>query len=337
VTPTAPSPVHVLITLDFPASFLAAVRNVDPRVVVHHHPVSVAADGVPASVLAAAEVMYTSDLLPAVAQAPALRWVQLDTSGVDHVRSSPLWDSGVLLTTLGGVGAAPVAEWVLMMVLAHAHHLRETQAFAADQHWPSREDRWKLLMPRDLRSSTLGVVGYGQIGKEVARLARALGMQVLAVRRGASTSPAGASPTVDGVSEMGADRLDVVLASSDYLVLTVPLTPQTQGMIGARELGLVKSGAVIVNASRGGVVDEPALLAALDRGQVDLVASDVFATEPLPSDHPLWTHPRSVVTPHVAGFAPDYLDAVCALFTANLRRYVDGAPLLNVADRDRGY
>lgn len=334
------APLHVLVTVDFPESFLEEVRAVDARIVVHHHPVTLDGAGAPAAVLAQAEVMYTSDVLPGRTAAPALRWAQLDTSGIDHVRPSALWDTDVVITTLGGVSPAPLAEWVLMMVLAHAHHLRETERLAAQRQWPSRQDRWKLLMPRDLRRSTMGIVGYGRIGREVARLARSFGMEVLAVRRGrdaAAANRCGELSGVVGVSAVDVDGLPSVLARSDYVVLTVPLTPETLGLIGARELDMMKSGAVLVNASRGGVVDESALLDALDRGHVDLAASDVFVHEPLPRDHPLWSHPRSVVTPHVAGFAPDYLDVVSTLFTQNLRRYLDELPLLNVADRQRGY
>lgn len=226
----------------------------------------------------------------------------------------------------------PSAEWVLMTVFAHAHHLRETE------RWPSCEDRWKLLMPRDLLRSTMGIVGYGRIGRKVACLARSFGMEMLAVRRGRGAAVAnrcGELSGVDGVSAVDVDQLASVLALSD--VLTVPLTPETLGLIDARELDMTKSGAVLVNASPGGVVDESALLDALDRGHVDLAACDVFVHEPLLLDHRLWSHPRSVVTPHVAGFAPDYLDVVSTLFTQNRRRYLDELPLLNVADGERGY
>ena len=339
--PRDPSaPLHVAVTLDFPPSFVERVRSADDRVVVHHHPVEGPGDELPGPVLATAEVLYTSGVLPGPDAAPALRWVQLDTSGIDHLAASPLWDSDVVITTLGGVSPAPLAEWVLMMVLAHAHHLRDTEALAARRQWPSREHRWKLLMPRDLRRSTVGIVGYGQIGREVGRLCQAFGMRVLAVRRDPGSSGGerfGRQQELEGVTPVGPGGLRQVLAESDYVVLTVPFTAETEQMIGAPELEAMKPGSVLVNASRGGVVDEAALLAALDRGQVDLAASDVFATEPLPAGHPLWSHPRSVVTPHVAGFAPDYLEAVGTLFTENLWRYLAGAPLLNVADRRRGY
>jgi phosphoglycerate dehydrogenase-like enzyme len=339
--PRDPSaPLHVAVTVEFPPSFIERVRSVDDRVVVHHHPVEGSQDELPGPVLGAAEVMYTSGVLPGPAAAPALRWVQLDTSGIDHVRASALWDSDVVITTLGGVSPAPLAEWVMMMVLAHAHHLRDTEAMAARRHWPSREDRWKLLMPRDLRRSTVGIVGYGRLGREVARLCQAFGMRVLAVRREPGSSGGerfGRQQELEDVVAVGPGGLHDVLAQSEYVVLTLPFTAETEGMIGVRELETMKAGSALVNASRGGVVDETALVAALDRGQLDLYASDVFATEPLPVDHPLWSHPHSVVTPHIAGFAPDYLEVVGTLFTGNLRRYLDGAPLLNVADRARGY
>lgn len=339
---TRDEPLHVLVTLDFPASFLDRIRAVDQRIVLHHHPVPDSADpegAIPAEVLDVAEVMYTSSVLPGTDQVPRLRWAQLDTSGIDHLRGTGLWHSGAVLTTLGGVSPTPLAEWIIMMVLAHAHHLRETERLAVAKTWPSRDYRWQNLMPHDLRTSTLGIIGYGSIGKEVARLSRALGMRVLAVRRGSDTTHVrfGSAPEVSGVSMRDVTELRPLLGECDYVVLTVPLTPQTQGLIGAAELAAMKPGSVLVNGSRGGVVDEDALLAALDDGPLDLVASDVFAQEPLPADHPLWSHPRSMVTPHVAGFAPDYLEAVTALFAENLRRHLDGAPLLNVADRERGY
>lgn len=339
MTRPGPAPLHVLVTVDFPDSFLERVRAADPRVVLHHHPAGEDA-AAPQAALAVAEVLYTNDVLPTPAMAPHLQWVQLDTSGIDHLRSSPLWDSGVTVTTLGGVSPGPLAEWVILMVLAHAHHLRETERLAAGHVWPSRAERWKRLMPRDLSRSTLGVIGYGRIGREVARLARALGMSVVAVRRDPAMAPVnhfGAAPHIDGVLESGPDGLHDVLGRSDYIALTVPLTPHTEGMIGAQEIAAMKRGAVLVNGSRGGVVDEDSLLTALDSGHVDMVASDVFAHEPLPAGHPFWSHPRSVVTPHVAGFAPNYLQTVGALFTGNVRRYLAGEPLLNVADRERGY
>lgn len=339
---------EVLVTLDFPADFLDAVRDAAPGVVVHHHPVDPESEAartdpssaVPAELLARAEVMYTSSVLPGPELAPRLRWAQLDTSGIDHVRGTGLWDGAVEITTLGGVSPSPLAEWIVMMVLAHAHHLRRTEELARAATWPTRLERWNGLMPRNLRRSTLAVVGFGRIGREVARLARELGMDVVAIRRGSALAGEqrfGAAPEVSGVRERPLSDLAEALRDADYVVLTVPLTHETRGMVDAALLAQLKPGVVLINGSRGGVVDERALLPLLDDGRVDLYASDVFEQEPLPADHPFWGHPRVVVTPHVAGFAPDYLDAVTRLFTENLRRYAAGEPLLNRADRERGY
>ncbi len=332
-------PIHVVVTLPFPDHVLAAVAAVDPRIVVHHHPCE-AGDTVPQELLNTAEIIYTSDVLPGPGHAPGLRWVQLDTSGVDHVRESALWHGDVTITTLGGISPAPLAEWIMMMLLAHAHHLRRTELLQAEHRWPTRAERWSQLMPRDLRGATLGIVGYGRIGRALASRAQAFGMTVVATRRDPATSAGdrhGTLPEVPGVRVLSSASLPELLGASDYIALTVPLTPETNGMIDADALRHTRRGAVIINASRGGVVDERALLAALDEGQVEMVASDVFDEEPLPAESPWWSHPRSVVTPHVAGFAPDYEEAVAALFTENLRRYLLGEPMLNVADRRTGY
>ncbi len=294
----------------------------------------------PPELMGLAEILYSSDVLPGPEHAPRLRWVQLDTSGIDHARDSALWSGDTTITTLGGISPAPLAEWVMMMVLAHAHHLRTTEHLQAERRWPTRAERWSQLMPRDLRSATLGIVGYGRIGHALAARARAFEMTVVATRRDPGTRPAdrhGSLPHIPDVTVLPSTALHELLGRSDYVALTVPLTAETRGMIGVEALAATKQGAVLINASRGGVVNEAALLAALDEDRIDMVASDVFDHEPLSADSPWWSHPRSVVTPHVAGFAPDYEDAVTALFTENLRRYIHGEPLLNVADRQRGY
>lgn len=338
----ADGPVHVLVTVDFPPDFLQRVRAVDPRIVIDHHPWSeddAHAPQVPPEVLRRAEVMYTSAVLPGAGEAPALRWVQLDTSGIDHLTGSGLWHRDCVITTLGGVSPSPLAEWVIMLVLADAHHLRHTERLQREGVWPSRAYRWTELMPRDLRRSTIAVVGYGRIGAEVGRLAHALGMTVLAVRsdRPATEARFGAGPATGDAEIVPLAQLPSALARADYVVLTVPLTPRTAGMIGPDQLAAMKPDAVLINGSRGGVVDESALLDALEADRLGRYASDVFTQEPLPEGHPFWTHPRVLITPHVAGFAPDYLEAVGRLFTENLRRYLAGDQLLNVADRERGY
>lgn len=338
ITPST-APIDVVVTVTLSQQVLKAFADVDPRVIVHYFP-SEAGLKVPDELLKRAEVLYSSDIFPGPAQSPKLRWIQLDTSGIDHVRDSPLWKGDVIITTLGGISAAPLAEWVMMMVLAHAHHLRTTERLQSERRWPSRDERWSQLMPHNLRNSTLGIVGYGRIGHALALRAQAFGMNVIATRRGSNEDTSSRSSSTKESSQVRlipSESLHELLSLSDYVALTVPLTSQTRGMINEQALSHARRGMVIINASRGGVVDETALLDALDQGRVALAVSDVFAQEPLPADSPWWLHPKSVVTPHAAGFAPDYEEAVISLMSENLRRYISGADLINVADRQKGY
>lgn len=333
---------HVLVTLHFPQEWLDSIAAVDPRIVIEHHPVGEEEDphtAIPPEVLARAEVMYTSAVLPGPAAAPRLRWVQLDTSGVDHVRGSGLWESDVVITTLGGISPAPLAEWVMMMVLADAHHLPHLIELQRDGTWPDRAYRWEELMPRNLRTSTMTIVGYGRIGRELARMATGFGMQVVGVRRGRAASGelfGERSEEIDA-EVVTVDQLSQVLPRTDYLVLTVPLTPETTGMFSDAQFEQCGPGTMLINAARGGVVDEAAMVRALDSGRLRAVSTDVFSEEPLPAGHPFWSDPRILISPHVAGFAPDYAAAVTTLFTENLSRYLADRSLVNVAQRERGY
>jgi phosphoglycerate dehydrogenase-like enzyme len=334
-----PQLVDVVVTLDFDDDWLAAAAAVDPRVRVHKV-VTASADGIPDDLLARMQVLYTSTAFPDARAAPRLGWVQLDTSGVDHVRDSDLWRSDVPITTIGGVSPRPLAGWVLAMVLAHAYHLREVESLARRATWPSFEERWTGLMPHQLVGATIGIVGYGRIGREIGRLAESFGMTVIGMRRGGPSAGERLGDELPGASAatvVGPDELSTLLAASDYVVLTVPYTPQTHHLLDAAALAAMKPTAVLVNAARGGVVDEDALLGALRAERLAFAALDVFATEPLPASSPLWSHPRVLVSPHVAGFAPDYRERVGALFRDNLGRFLAGAPLVNQADRGRGY
>ncbi|HYH31140.1 MAG TPA: D-2-hydroxyacid dehydrogenase [Pseudonocardia sp.] len=331
--------VDVVVTLDFDDEWLARVAAVDPRVRVHKV-VTPSADEIPADLLARARVMYTSTAFPSAGRAPRLGWVQLDTSGVDHVRGSDLWRSKVPITTIGGVSPRPLAGWVMAQVLAHAYHLREVETLARSGTWPSFAERWDRLMPHPLAGATIGIVGYGRIGREIGRLAEAFGMHVTGMRRGgpaAGERLGEEAPGAEAATVVGPEGLPKLLAESDYVVLTVPYTPQTHHLLDAAAIATMRPTAVLINAARGGVVDEDALLRAVDEGRIAFAALDVFATEPLPADSPLWRHPRVLVSPHVAGFAPDYHERVGGLFRDNLARFLSGAALVNLADRERGY
>jgi phosphoglycerate dehydrogenase-like enzyme len=328
------APVKVLSTMSFPEAWLALVAGVSDRVEVVQVPAG-HVDELPADVVAEVEVMYTGACFPSREQAPALRWVQLDTSGADHVRRTDLWaHEAVTITSLAGVSPRPMAEYVMAMVLAFAHRLPRAARMRRERHWPSNEERWELYGPLHLPGSRMVIVGYGRIGRAIARAAQAFAIDVIGVSRSGTRSY---GDDVDGVRVAPVAALDVELGAADWVVVCTPATAETIGLIGAPQLGALKPGAHLIDVARGGVVDEAALLAALDCGRVAGAALDVFEREPLPADSQLWDRADVIVTPHIAGLASDYEDVVRDLFTENLERYLDGRPLVNTIDRSLGY
>lgn len=290
------------------------------------------------------EVLYTTGLAPSAEQAPALRWIQASHAGVEHVlHASPELFNHVALTTTSGIHAPNMAEYVLMAMLAHAHHLPGMLQAQADAQWPA--DRLTRFAARQLRAATLGIVGYGSIGREVARVACAFGMRVLACKRDVSRreDTGWALPGTGDRTGILPERyfslaeLPAMLAESDYVLLAVPLTAATRHVIDAQALQAMKRGAFLINIARGGVIDEPALEEALRSGALGGAALDVFEREPLPADHPLWHLPNVILTPHMSGFMLIYNDLAMTLFAENLRRYLGGEPLFNLVNPQLGY
>jgi phosphoglycerate dehydrogenase-like enzyme len=212
--------------------------------------------------------------------------------------------------------------------------------------WPADEQRWPLFVPVELRGATLGIIGYGSIGRELARMATtALGMRVLACKRDPSRraddgyqlpgtgDPDGALPE----AWFAPSRLHDMLRHSDVVVMCAPLTAETRTMIGSAELAAMKPSAFFVNVGRGPTIDEAALAAALKSGRLAGAAVDVFHEEPPPAGHPLYALDNVIVSPHVSGFLASYDDRCTDLFAENLRRFLAGTPLLNQVDRARGY
>jgi phosphoglycerate dehydrogenase-like enzyme len=256
--------------------------------------------------------------------APRLRWVQSWGAGVEWLLTPDFVASPIMLTNAQGVYAIPIAEHVIALMLCFArglNHLVRNQA----------ERQWRHTRVAELEGSTLGIVGLGGIGTEVAKRGKCLGMRVVATRR----RPERPSEFADEVR--GPDHLPWLLRESDYVVLCAALTPGTRHLIGAPELAVMKSSAYLINIGRGGLVDEEALAAALAHGGLAGAGLDVFETEPLPRDSRLWDLPNVVVTPHLAGSSPRSHDRLVDLFCENLRRYLAGAELLNVVDKAAGY
>jgi D-2-hydroxyacid dehydrogenase (NADP+) len=253
-----------------------------------------------------------------------LRWVQVGSAGVENYLFTELVNSQVLLTTTSGIHRTPVSEIVIAMMLAFCKRL--------DKFMRSQlEAKWEKLVPDELAGKTLGLLGLGNIGMETAWKAKCLGMKVLALDK----TPIRAPKYVDEV--LGPEDLDHLLHKSDYFVITVPLTKETYHMIGEEELKLMKPDAYIINVARGAVIDNKALIKALKEKWITGAGLDVFEEEPLPKDSEFWKLENVILTPHVSGSTPHYTDRAVKIFCENLRRYLEGKPLINTVDKKAGY
>jgi phosphoglycerate dehydrogenase-like enzyme len=258
---------------------------------------------------------------------PAVRWVHCRAAGLDDLLTPELSESPVPLTNGSGVFSPPLGEFVLGAILYFAKDFRRlirNQAAGV----------WEPFDIAEISGQTAGIVGYGDIGRAVAARLRAMGMEVLASRR---TAPPvfHADPVVGKF--YGPDGLLEMIAQCDYVVVTAPLTPQTRGLIGAREFAAMKPGAVIINVGRGAVIDEPAMIQALTEKRILGAGLDVFTTEPLPAGHPFFQLENVLLSPHSADHTPDWLERAMQFFLTQFERFAKGEPLLNVVDKKRGY
>ncbi|MDR5684236.1 MAG: D-2-hydroxyacid dehydrogenase [Armatimonadota bacterium] len=270
-------------------------------------------------------------------RASRLRWIHATSAGVDHLIDTPAWSADVVITNSRGIHAIPIGEHVLGWMLMFARNLH-----TALRNQIAR--RWDRQIGGEFHGATVGILGFGAIGREIARLCAAFGARTLAMRRHPlSLGEASASSLPGGerlggtVALYGPDGLREVLEASDYVVVALPLTAQTRRLIGAREIGWMKQDAVLINVGRGEIVDEAALVSALAARRIRGAALDCFEVEPLPATSPLWEADNVLISPHVSGSSPRYMDRAIPLFCENLRRYLAGEPLLNVVDRARGY
>ncbi len=254
------------------------------------------------------------DFVLALRDAAGLRWLHTFSAGVDHPWFQALRARGVRLSTSSGAQAVPIAHTVMLYLLALSRDFGRWQE-------AQRRRAWEQHDLRDLQGLTLAVVGLGPIGLEVARLGAAFGMRVIGTRR----TPTGSEPC----ETWPLSRLDALLEVADAVVLALPLTDETRELISAGRLARMKRGAWLINVGRGALVDEPALVAALQSGALGGAGLDVFAVEPLPPESPLWSLPNVIVTPHNSGDTPSNLPRACEIFLDNLSRYRSGEPLRN--------
>ena len=261
------------------------------------------------------------------ASARQLRWVQSPSAGVEWMWRVPgLADSEIVVTNMRGAHAATIAEHTFALLLMQTRGLRAFEQHQRDHHWGRGE-----MMLVGIKGLTMGIVGFGNIGRAIARRATGFEMRVLAVD--AEPVPAG-----EGVAEVWPlSRLDDLCCESDVLAIAAPMTPTSRGMIGEAQIRQLKRGAYILQMSRGGIVDESALVDALEEGHLGGAGLDVTETEPLPVGHPLWTAPNLVITSHSSAASRLTNELVWSILSENLRRFMRGEALMNLVDKRRGW
>jgi phosphoglycerate dehydrogenase-like enzyme len=272
-----------------------------------------------------------------LARAPHLAWVHSATSGVERALTPAARARDIVVTNARGVFSRPIAEHVLLMILAVSRHLPELLEL-------QRERTWQPLEGRELRELTVGIVGYGSLGRSVASLASAFGARVIALRRRPDAGGAPAADEEDGFPFeprveriVGPDGLHDLLTASDIVVLAAPLTPETEGMIDEAAVGAMKRDSWLINVARGRLIDDTALIRALRDNRIGGAALDTFRDEPLPQGSPYWELPNVILTPHTAWSSARVLDRSIDLFCDNLVRFSRGEPLRNVVDPAAGY
>ena len=327
------------------------MRAVNPRIEVFYEPTLVASpryaadhNGAPfqrsaqdeqtwLSHLASAEVLFDFDRthredLPE--RAPGVRWVQATSSGIGQLVHGLGYAERMpdtVFTTASGVHAIPLAEFSIMVMLAFRKRLLGTLDDQVKHHWERNAGT-------DLEGRSLVIVGVGSVGTAVAKMAQAFGMRTVGVKR----TVAGVDPEELHLDALfGFEDLPAAIEGAEHIVLAAPHTAETKGLIGERELGLLAPGAVVVNVSRGALLDEAALIDALGVGHVAGAALDVFEEEPLPTESPLWDMPNVIVSPHSASTSDRENGRITDLFCENLRRYMAGKQLLNVLDIEAAY
>ncbi len=278
-------------------------------------------------ILVDAEVIFAFRLPQNVLRrAPKLKWIQVTSAGVERYLDTEMIASPVILTNASGIHAIPISEWVIGVMLMFAKQMPLYFRL-------KRERSWQRLSSTVLNGRTVGIIGLGDIGREVARLAKALRMNVIGTKR--TVKPDASVRYVDKL--MPREQISGLFRESDFVVIAVPFTSETQKMIGGKELRLMKPSSYLINIGRGDIIDEPVLIRALQEKWISGAGLDVFAHEPLPPESKLWELDNVIFTPHVSGSMEDYVAKACDLFVKNLRRYVEDKRLINVVNKKRGY
>ena len=333
----------VLIRANIDDSLMARLQQVSPDLTIERISAR-SSEQVPEELLQRVEVLYGFPwMLPTPEQVPNLKWVQLYSAGADRLLTNPLFKTQVMFTTASGVHAVVIPEYVFTMIQAWYRNLSQMLAWQHEHHWPTRQEE-QAFHSQELHGKTIGIVGYGSIGRQVARIALGYGMRVLAMQRGTNHRDTGF--VFPGVGDPDGtlperyytfDQLHDMLRECDVVVIGVPLTNETRHMFDEAAFDAMKDTAFLVNIARGEVCDEAALTRALQSKRIAGAALDVFEQEPLPAESSLWDLPNIFITPHNSGVNPQYNERAATIFETNLRRYLKGEPLFNLVEKERGY
>ena len=276
--------------------------------------------------LGTATITYGVPPVKRLAEAAALCWIQLISAGVPQDLCPPARERSILVTNLAGLYGISIAEHALMMMLVLSRNLHVALRNQRERKW----DRTVAHTMADLHGKTLAIVGLGNIGQSIARLARAHGMRVIGCRRTDRSAP-----IVDRIYAL--DRLNEMLAEADIVAVAAPLTARTEGMLGPDQFAAMKRGVIYINVSRGSVAQEAALLEGLRSGHVAAAGLDVYAAEPLPAEHPFWEMPQVIVSPHYSGEVVNQSSLPAERFMRNLHSWLEHRPLEGEVDLEWGY
>ena len=335
--------IEILITFPLSEELINKLKGVSPRLDITVLPAK-SYQEIDEEVWKKTEILITERVIPPIEKAPALQWIQFNYAGIDFALDEEIVQkNGLQVTTLSGAAAPQVAEFVLTMMLTMSHKIPSILKFQMNHEWPP--DRFARFTPKELRSSTIGLVGYGSISREIARILTPFDVKILTCKKNVmQTEDTGY--LIDGLGDPNGDlftrlypyqAIKSMIKECDFIVVTVPRTKETYHLIAEEELAVLKTTAFIVDVSRGGIIKNSALKTALQEKKLSGAALDVFEQEPLPKDHPMWDTPNLIISPHIAGVSRHYDERSVDLIIENLNRYLNSTNLLNTFDPDMGY
>jgi D-2-hydroxyacid dehydrogenase (NADP+) len=316
----------ILVDFDLPEVHIREIRSVSPEVQIRKE----SKESALIDAVGEAEILFTGEAnLEIIKAAPKLRWIHSWGAGVEELLSIPEVARGsVILTNSSGIHSIPISEHVIALMLIFTRKLKEFILFQNNGVWHVPDETYNF---DELKGKTVGIVGLGSIGSEIAKKAKCFGMTVLATRRTITAKPTFVDELLPSYD------LKRLLKESDFVVISAPLTSKTKGMIGAQEFANMKRTAYIINIGRGGIIQQNELISALKQKKIAGAGLDVFETEPLQPNSDLWHMKNVIVTPHVAGETAHYYERTTKIFCENLRRYINKTPLINVVDKKAGY